>query len=88
MRSTRVCPRSTDAILSATFTSWSDWQPIDQRHHADSSSGVRHQQLCSQEQVLSTDSRWGHGIGVHHDLSEHLHVGMETVLRRRSTGMR
>ena len=56
-------------------------KPIDQRHHANGSSGVRHQLLCLQGQVLSTDSRWSDGIGIHHDLSEHLHVGMGTVLR-------
>ena len=44
--------------------------------------------LCSQGQVLSTDSRWADGIGVYYDHSEHLHMGMGAVLRRTSTGMR
>ena len=82
------CLRSVDAILSTTFTSWSDWHTIDQWYHANGSSGVRHQLFCVPRQVLSTDSRWGHGIGVHHDISEHLHVGMGTVLGRTSTCMR
>ena len=84
---TARCLRSNDAILSKTFTSWPDWYPIDQRYHANGSSGVRHQLLCLQGQVLSTDSRWGDGIGIYDGLSEHLHVRMEIVLDRTSTGM-
>ena len=52
-----------------------NWQPIDQRHHADGSSGLRHQLLCLQGQVLSPGSRWGDEIGIRDGLSEHLHVG-------------
>ena len=44
--------------------------------------------LCLQGQVFSPDSRWNDGIGVHYDLSEHLHMGMGAVLRRTSVGMR